>query len=116
MRFDMGYEGPERRIHRILVTRNTEYHMRRRTCVRVRDRQSGRWLDEHRVTNLMMSGCFAFGFDGGDVNLSDIPDLGECVFFNDNGIDIITSPVLSVERSPKEIVRQQYPPTMDEYC
>ena len=112
----MGYEGPERRIHRILVTRNTEYHMRRRTCVRVRDRRSGRWLDEHRVTNLMMSGCFAFGYNSGEINLSDVPDLGECVFFNYDGVDIITSPVLSVERPAKDMVLAHYPPPMTEYC
>ena len=29
----MSYEGPERRIHRVFVTRNTEYHVRQDRCV-----------------------------------------------------------------------------------
>lgn len=109
----MGYFGPERRIHRIFITRNTEYHMRRRTCVRIRDRRTGRWIDDHRAVNLMMTGCFPFGNLAGDINISDIPEIGECVFFNDQGIDIITSPVLCVERPPKATVLSEYPPLQD---
>ena len=43
----MGYLGKERRIHRIFVTRNSEYHVRRNVCVGVRDRRSGEWLAGH---------------------------------------------------------------------
>ncbi len=109
----MVYEGPERRIHRILVTRNTEYHMRRRTCIKVRDRGTGRWLNDHRCLNLMMSGSFAFGERRGDVNISDIPELGECVFFTDDGADIITSPILAISRPPKDLVVAEYPPAFE---
>ncbi len=33
----MGCVGSERRIHRVFVTKNTEYHVRWQTCVAVRD-------------------------------------------------------------------------------
>jgi hypothetical protein len=66
----MGYLGKERRIHRIFVTRNSEYHVRRNVCVGVRDRRSGEWLS--------------------------------------GGRDLITSPVLNVERPPREVVHH-YP-------
>ena len=32
----------ERRIHKVYVTRNTEYHVRRNVCIAVLDRKSGR--------------------------------------------------------------------------
>ena len=105
----MGYFGPERRIHRIFITRNTEYHMRQRTCVRIRDRQSGRWVENNRALNLIMTGSYPFGSSDSDINLSDVPEIGECVFFNDNGIDLITSPVLAIERPSRDVVRTQYP-------
>ncbi len=41
------YAGPERRIRRVFVTRNTEYHFERGCCVGVKDRESGRWLLSH---------------------------------------------------------------------
>ena len=37
----MGYQGPDRRIHRVFVTRNTEYHVRAGVCVAVRDLRGG---------------------------------------------------------------------------
>ena len=36
-----GYRGPERRRHRVFVTRNTEYHFRDGFCIAVRDRRTG---------------------------------------------------------------------------
>ena len=38
---------PERRRHRVYVTRNTEYHFRDGFCVAVRDRRSGDFLQGH---------------------------------------------------------------------
>src|SRR6187549_387121 len=42
-----GYEGTERRRHRVYMTRNTEYHFRDGVCVAVRDRRTGDWLPGH---------------------------------------------------------------------
>ena len=35
------FAGPDRRRHRVYVTRNTEYHFRDGFCVAVRDRRTG---------------------------------------------------------------------------
>jgi len=35
----MGYLGKEGRIHGVFVTRNREYHVRRKVCVGVRERR-----------------------------------------------------------------------------
>ena len=107
----MGYSGPERRVHRILVTRNTEYHMRRRTVVKVRDRKSGRWVDEHPALQRDLAGAFTFGETDAPVNLSDQPEPGECAFFGGEQGHLITSPVLFVRRPPKGLVLTEYPPT-----
>ena len=104
----MGYTGPERRIHRVLVTRNTENHMRRRICVRVRDRRSGNWVDDHRALGRELAGAFAFGEQGLPVNMTDVPEPGECVFFDNGHGHLITSPVLVVRRPPKALVRAAY--------
>lgn len=37
-RHAMGHTGPERRIRKVYVTRNTEYHLRRDLCIAVRRR------------------------------------------------------------------------------
>lgn len=105
----MGYTGPERRIHRVLVTRNTEYHMRRRTCLRVRDRRTGQWLDEHRALGRELAGAFAFGEMGLPVNRTEVPEPGECVFFDNGHGHLITSPVLMLRRPPKALVNNSYP-------
>ncbi len=105
----MGYNGPERRIHRILITRNTEYHLRRRTCVRVRDRRTGVWMEGHRAQGRSIAGSFAFGEQDAPVNLSGVPEPGECVFFESGSGHLITSPVLMVRRPPKPLVLAEYP-------
>ncbi len=38
------YAGPDRRRHRVYVTKNTEYHFRDGFCVAVRDRRTGDFL------------------------------------------------------------------------
>ncbi len=48
----MSYEGPDRRVHRVIVTRNTEYHFRDGFCVAVRDRRTGDFLHGRMPTSL----------------------------------------------------------------
>ncbi len=101
----MGYLGKERRIHRIFVTRNSEYHVRRNVCVGVRDRRSGEWLAGHVAIRSTVSGGLKF-HDNGAISASEgLPTVGESLFFIASGRDLITSPVLNVERPPRgEIV------------
>jgi hypothetical protein len=53
----MSYEGSERRVHHVFVTRNTEYHVRAEVCVAVRDRTNDRWRDDHPAVGRRLAGA-----------------------------------------------------------
>lgn len=94
----MTYSGPERRHHRVFVTRNTEYHMRDDICVRVRERRGGVWHAEHLALGQQLVGGL------GPVSVTQsgrIPGKGARLLFTG---DLLTSPVVDVERPPREIV------------
>jgi hypothetical protein len=99
----MAYQGPERRIHKVYVTRNTEYHTRANVCVAVRDRSSGAFLDRHMA--LCKPLCGSIRFDKGSVMPnSGSPRLGDSLYFHDKVLDVVTSTLEAVERPPKSIV------------
>lgn len=104
----MGYKGNERRVHKVFVTRNTEYHVRRGLCVGVRDRRSGEWLRAHLALRNRVHGGIRFSRNGGLMPNPGLPNVGESLFFHASGRDLVTSPVLSVER-PERTVVQAYP-------
>ena len=101
----MGYPGNDRRIHKVFITRNTEYHVRRRTCVGVRDLKSGRWLAGHLAVDSDMSGGLRFNREGGISPNEGTPVVGESIFFLAAGRDLVTSPIVSVERPGRDIVQ-----------
>ena len=101
----MSYSGKDRRIHRVYVTRNTEYHVRHRTCVGVRDRNSGRWMRTHEALRSRVAGGIRFTGKGGVVPNDGLPAVGESVFFCADGRDLVTSTVVGIERPGREIVR-----------
>jgi len=104
----MGYLGKERRIHRVFVTRNSEYHVRRNVCVGVKDRRTGDWLNGHLALRSTVSGGLKF-HDNGAISASEgLPTVGESLFFIASGRDLITSPVLTIERPARQIVHN-YP-------
>jgi hypothetical protein len=95
----MKYDGPERRIHQVFVTRNTEYHVRQHTCVGVRNRQSGEWQRDHCAINLAVGGAIRFLESGAMTANSVMPQIGESMYFEAQGRDLVTSSVVSVERA-----------------
>jgi len=99
----------ERRIHRVFVTRNTEYHVRRDVCVGVRDRRSGNWLRAHLALRSKVYGGLRFAGHGGFRPNPGIPEIGESAFFQAAGRDLITSTILSVERPEQELVETYLP-------
>lgn len=48
----MSYEGPDRRVHHVFLTRNREYHVRKGICVAVRDRKTGAWISKHEAIGM----------------------------------------------------------------
>lgn len=98
----------ERRVHKVFVTRNTEYHVRKDVCIAVRDRRSGEWLRGHLALRQRVHGGLRFTRAGGILPNLGQPGVGESIFFHAEGRDLVTSPVLAVDRPEKKIV-QSYP-------
>ena len=98
------YGGPERRRHRMYVTRNTEYHFRDEICVGVRDRRTGHWLESHLALHRRLSGGVRFYPNGTAVPSLEGPKIGEALFFGANGRELITSLLCSIERPQKSVV------------
>ncbi|HEX7664009.1 MAG TPA: hypothetical protein VF407_05855 [Polyangiaceae bacterium] len=99
-----NFKGPERRRHRVYVTRNTEYHFKDGFCVAVRDRRSGEFLHGHLALRRRIHGGLKFFLNGAIVpNMGD-PAPGEALYFAYEGRDLVTSPVEAVERPTKDVV------------
>ncbi|MDP3275108.1 MAG: hypothetical protein Q8Q09_07915 [Deltaproteobacteria bacterium] len=96
--------GVERRIHRVYVTRNTEYHVRRGVCVAVKERASGRWLIGHGAVKKKLEGSIRFYGHGGYAPHFGDPGLGDAIYFNDGERDLITSKLEQIDRPEKHIV------------
>ncbi|MEO0325851.1 MAG: hypothetical protein AAF447_23065 [Myxococcota bacterium] len=97
--------GTERRIHQVFVTRNTEYHVRKDRCVGVRDRRSGHWVRGHLALQSRVEGGIAFLGEGGVRTSKETPRVGESLYIATGGRDLVTSPVLRVERPEKHLLR-----------
>lgn len=100
----MGFKGKDRRVHKVFVTRNTEYHVRRDVCVAVKDRRSGEFLRSHLALKNRVHGGIRFNRTGGVVPNPGVPRIGESLFFHAAGRDLVTSPVLSVDRPERDVV------------
>ena len=98
------YRGPERRLHCMYVTRNTEYHFRGERCVAVRDRRTGSWLDSHLAIDRRLAGAVRFHENGVALPTSEPPKVGEALYFDDDGRELITSLLASIERPSRDIV------------
>ena len=105
---DHAKRRPERRRHRMYVTRNTEYHFRDGVCVAVRDRRSNAWLMHHLALARRLAGAVHFFANGTAVPRREEPAVGEALYFDEDGRELVTSLLSSIERPPKELVLQ-YP-------
>src|ERR1043165_4406610 len=72
-----NYPGPERRRHRMYVTRNTEYHFRDNLCVGVRDLHTGQWLPSHLALGRKLTGAVRLMQNGTPVPILAAPGVGE---------------------------------------
>ncbi len=99
------YAGPERRRHRIFVTRNTEYHFRDGICVAVRDRRTGGFLQGHLALYRPLHGGIRFFANGAIAPNPGEPQPGESLYFANDERDLVTSPLERTERPSKELSR-----------
>jgi hypothetical protein len=97
-------DGPDRRRHRVYVTRNTEYHFRDGFCVAVRDRRTGEFLAGHLAIRRRLHGGLKFYVNGAIVPNPGDPSPGEALYFAAGGRDLVTSPLERVERPAKALV------------
>jgi len=97
------YEGTERRIHKVYVTRNTEYHLRERLCVGVKDRRSGRWLEGHLALSKLVEGGLT-PQEHGLIPHGGLPSIGDAIYFRNGERDLVTSRLERIERPEKGIV------------
>lgn len=95
--------GIERRRNRLFVTQNTEYHLRGRECVAVRDLWSGRWLREHPALGRRLFGA-VMPSEKGLEPLSE-PKSGCLLWFENGDNDILTSKISAFGRPPKTALR-----------
>jgi hypothetical protein len=107
---EAGFHGPERRRHRVYVTRNTEYHFRDGFCVAVRDRRTGTFLQSHLALRRRIHGGLRFFLNGAIIPNPGEPQPGEALYFESAGRDLVTSPLESVERPAKDIVEAYFEP------
>jgi hypothetical protein len=98
------YLGPERRRHRIFVTRNTEYHFRDGFCIAVRDRRTGEFLHGHLALTRSVHGGIRFFANGAIAPNTGEPRPGESLYFASEGRDLVTSPLEHIERPSKALV------------
>lgn len=103
-----GYRGLERRRHKVLLTRNTEYHFRDGLCVAVRDRTSGVWIRDHVAINRPVTGSLTFAPNGGIRPNLGKPKSGEALLFATGGRDVVTSAFIEEVRPAKRDV-DSYP-------
>jgi hypothetical protein len=99
-----GYAGQERRQHRMYVTRNTEYHFRGQTCVAVRDRKTGRFLQSHLAVQRTLSGGVKYQSNGTAIPSCAAPQVGEALYFGDDGRELVTSLCSAIERPDRGLV------------
>lgn len=103
------YSGPERRYHRVYVTKNTEYHCRHGVCVAVRDVASGAFLSHHAALGRVAGGVVRLQGNGtiGAVAPIDGAAAGMRVHFSydaDDRSGLVTSSIQDVRRPAREIV------------
>jgi hypothetical protein len=108
MNTQKSFTGPERRRHRVYITRNTEYHLRDGVCIAVRDRRTGDFLNGHLALRRRVHGGLRFFLNGAIIPNPGEPRPGEAIYFADDGRDLVTSPLERVERPAKELVAR-YP-------
>jgi hypothetical protein len=100
----VDYKGPDRRRHRMYVTRNTEYHFRDGFCIAVRDRRTGEFLHGHLALRRRVHGSLTFSRNGGISPSTGEPRAGESLYFASAERDLVTSPLESVVRPPRDVV------------
>ena len=96
--------APERRRHRVYVTRHTEYHVRDGVCVGVRDR-GGAFVRGHMALDRRVHGGVKLGAEGLSIHAGE-PCVGEGLFFAEGDRSLVTGAIERVVRPAKNVVAE----------
>jgi len=96
-----AFSGPERRHHKLFITRNTEYHVRDGLVIAVRKRGASDWVSTHSALGMSVRGKIG---PSSVVPLPGEPQAGDRLYLASDHKDMITSTIDAVERPKKEIV------------
>lgn len=94
----------ERRSNKMFVTRNTEYYLRDRLCLAVRDRRTATWLEGHLAVGSTLFGALRVLPSGEAVPTCEWPKIGDALYFSEPGRELITSTLCGIERAQPELV------------
>ena len=97
------YAGPDRRVHKVYITKHTEYHVRDGEVVAVRPRGSRDWETNHEALEMRIQGRIGVGLW---VPQPGTPRPGERLYLADEESDVVTSPVVAIVRPPKNTVAE----------
>ncbi len=94
----------ERRRNRMFITRNTEYYLRGRVCLAVKDRLTKTWLEGHLAVGRTLSGSVRVLENGAAIPVPEMPQVGEALYFSEGGRELITSTLCRIERAERDLV------------
>jgi hypothetical protein len=108
------YAGPDRRRHKVFITRNSEYHCRDGVCVAVVSKRTGDFVEHHSALGLRLAAGMQWDAEGVTTH-PETPQPGDQLCFAMIGPDrspasVITSRVRSIERPPKVVVEKYSQP------
>jgi len=89
----------ERRQHKLILTKNTEYHFRDDECVGVRDRKTGKWVRKHLALR-----AFLTGYVDQTKKIWKSPVRGGRLHIISERGSVLTSPLINVFRPNKEVI------------
>jgi hypothetical protein len=96
-----AYQGPDRRLHKVFITKHSEYHIRRNEVVAVRPRGSKEWLTDHTALAMTLVGRIN---PGSLLPQSGSPRPGQRMYLAHGDNDVVTSAVVAIVRPPKQTV------------
>lgn len=97
------YAGPDRRVHKVYITKHTEYHVREGQVIAVRARGSREWESDHQALSMQIQGRIGAGLW---VPQPGTPKPGERIYLAHSESDVVTSPVVAIVRPPKTTVAE----------
>jgi hypothetical protein len=95
----MRHRRPRQRLQTVCVTKNSEYYLEEGRCIAVRDRDSGKWMRDHRALLKRLAGSLMYR--DGDIVICSTPTAGDHLVFE--GGCAVTSQIIDVWHTPTKM-------------